>query len=410
MKSTFIEQADIRYTSDIYIDQIKKLANANSAAVIGYRRHLHANPELSFKEYQTSAFVKAQLDAMGISWEAIAETGVVAMIKGGKPGNEVIGLRADMDALPISEKNEVDYASRNEGVMHACGHDVHTSSLLGAAYILQQLKKDFGGTVKLVFQPAEEQIPGGAILMIKGGVLKNPAPSCMIGQHVMPVLETGKIGVRPGTHMASMDEIYVTVKGRGGHSAQPHQNLDPVLITAQLITALQQIVSRRSDPTIPSVLSFGKVIANGSVNVTPDEVYMEGTFRTMDEKWRHEAHEKMKKLAAGIAESMGGQCVFEIKKGYPFLINEEKLTGQLTGFMQDYVGRENVVLVDRWMASEDFAYYSQAVSSCFYLLGVGNKSKGIDASLHSSYFNVDEKSLEIGAGLMAYLAIKQLGN
>jgi amidohydrolase len=411
MKSSFIEQADIGYTSsDIYIDQIKTLANTNSAAVIEFRRHLHANPELSFKEYQTAAFVKAKLDGMGIGWEAIGETGVVAIIKGEKAGGDVIGLRADMDALPILEKNEVEYTSRNQGVMHACGHDVHTSSLLGAAYILQQLKNDFGGTVKLVFQPAEEQLPGGAVLMIKGGVLKNPAPSCMIGQHVMPFLETGKIGVRSGKHMASMDEIYVTVTGKGGHSAQPHQNIDPVLITAQLITALQQIVSRQSDPTIPSVLSFGKVIANGSVNVTPDEVYMEGTFRTMDEKWRQEAHEKMKKLAEGVAESLGGKCHFEIKKGYPYLINEEKLTTQLTGFMQDYMGPDNVVPVDMWMASEDFAYYSQAVSSCFYLLGVGNKTKGISASLHSAYFNVDEKSLEIGAGLMAYLAIKQLGN
>jgi amidohydrolase len=246
--------------------------------------------------------------------------------------------------------------------------------------------------------------------MINEGVLVDPAPSSIIGQHVMPFIETGKIGVRKGKHMASMDEIYVSVVGKGGHGAQPHKNIDPVIISAQIIIALQQIVSRTADPNIPSVLSFGKVMANGSVNVIPDEVYMEGTFRTMDEKWRNEAHSKMKKIAEGIAESFGANCDFKIIRGYPVLINDEQLTDQLTVFAQEYLGEENVVCADMWMAAEDFAYYSQVTTSCFYLLGTGNKKKGITSSLHTSSFNIDEDALALSTGLMAYLAIKQLGN
>jgi amidohydrolase len=392
------------------IDEIRRLASESKKEIIELRRHLHANPELSFHEYETSSYIKAQLDHIGVSWQPIAGTGIVALIKGDKPSHQVIALRADMDALPITEENNVNYASRNKGVMHACGHDVHTSSLLGTAGILQSLKKEFAGTIKLIFQPAEEKLPGGASLMIKEGVLQDPVPSSVIGQHTMPFIETGKIGMRKGKHMASMDEIYVKVSGKGGHGAQPHRNIDPVVISAQIIIALQQIVSRMADPNMPSVLSFGKVIANGSVNVIPDEVYMEGTFRTMDEKWRSEAHIKMKNIAEAIAESFGGKCEFNINRGYPYLINEEKLTEQLTGFAQEYVGKENVVQAEIWMAAEDFAYYSQVTDSCFYLLGTGNKEKGIVSSLHTSTFNVDEDSLEISTGLMAYMAIKQLGN
>jgi len=281
---------------------------------------------------------------------------------------------------------------------------------LGTAKILTSLKSQFGGTIKLIFQPAEEKLPGGASLMIKGGVLENPKPLAVLGQHVMPFIDAGKVGFRSGKYMASTDELYVTVKGRGGHAAQPQQNIDPVMITAHILTALQQVVSRFADPKSPSVLSFGKVIANGATNVIPNEVKLEGTFRTMDEKWRAEAHVKMKKMAEGIAESMGGSCDFTIVKGYPFLVNEEKLTASARGFAEDYLGKENVLDLDIWMAGEDFAYYSQAADSCFYRLGTRNESRGITSSVHTPTFDVEETALEVGTGLMAYLAIKQLGN
>ena len=391
-------------------EKIKDLAQKIHADVIANRRHLHTNPELSFEEYKTSAFVKAQLDSFGIEWKPLADTGVVALVKGDRPSGEVVALRGDMDALPITEANEVEYKSKNPGVMHACGHDVHTSSLLGTAKILQELKTEFGGTVKFIFQPAEEKLPGGASIMIKEGVLENPKPAAVIGQHVMPFIETGKIGIRPGKYMASTDEIYVTVKGKGGHGAQPQQNIDPVVITAHIIVALQQIVSRTAHPATPTVLSFGKVIANGATNVIPNEVYLEGTFRTFDEEWRTEAHRKMKKMAEGIAESMGGSCDFKIMNGYPFLVNEEKLTADVKGYAEDYLGKENVLDLDIWMAGEDFAYYSQIADSCFYRLGTRNEARGITSSVHTPTFDIDENALALSTGLMAYIAVKRLGN
>ena len=391
-------------------DEIKEAAQRVFNEVIANRRHLHAHPELSFCEYETSGFIKQKLGQMGISWMAMADTGIVAVIQGEIASQRVIALRADIDALPIAEANEVPYASQNTGIMHACGHDAHTSSLLGAAQILQSLKSKFGGAIKLIFQPAEEKLPGGASIMIKEGVLENPVPEAIIGQHVMPALECGKIGIREGRFMASMDEIFVKVKGKGGHGAQPHQNIDPVLITSHIIVALQQVVSRMADPMLPTVLSFGKVIANGAINVIPDEVYIEGTFRTLDEKWRDEAHVKIKTMAETIAKSMGGSCEFNIVRGYPPLVNEKRLTEHVRSFAEDYLGKENVLDLDVWMAAEDFAYYSQAANSCFYLLGVGNKEKGITSSLHTPTFNIDENALALSTGLMAYIALKQLGN
>lgn len=392
------------------IDQIKQLAQDIHQQVIGHRRHLHANPELSFREYETSAFVKARLHEMGLSWESMADTGVVALIQGEKPSDQVIALRADMDALPINELNDIPYLSQNPSVMHACGHDAHTSSLLGTAYILQSLKSQFGGIVKLIFQPGEEVLPGGASLMIKDGVLEGRKPTAVIGQHCMPTISTGKIGISKGLFMASMDEIRVTVKGKGGHGAMPHHNVDPVLISAQLIVALQQVVSRFANPTTPTVLSFGKVIANGAINVIPDEVTMEGTFRTFDETWRTEAHAHMKSMAEGIAASLGGSCDFTIVRGYPALKNEEALTGQVYSIAEAYLGRENIVTLDPWMAAEDFSYFSQVVDSCFYLLGTGNHEKKTTSFLHTPTFNIDEDALAISTGLMAYMAVKRLGN
>jgi amidohydrolase len=391
-------------------DKILQLATQIHADTVANRRHLHAHPELSFHEYETSAFVASKLDELGIEYKKMANTGLVALIKGSKPSKSVVALRADMDALPILEANDVVYKSTKPGIMHACGHDVHTSSLLGTAKILSELKEEFGGTVKLIFQPAEEKLPGGANQMIKEGVLENPKPDAVLGQHVMPLIETGKVGFRAGKYMASTDEIYVTVHGKGGHGAQPQQNIDPVLITSHIIIALQQIISRVADPKTPSVLSFGKVIANGATNVIPNEVYLEGTFRTMDEEWRAKAHEKMKKMAEGIAEAMGGSCDFNIVNGYPFLINEEVLTANARTYAEDYLGKENVVDLDLWMAAEDFAYFSQATDACFYRLGTGNVSRGISSSVHTPTFDVDEDSLKLSTGLMTYIALKQLGN
>lgn len=391
-------------------EKIQELSANIFEQVNGHRQHLHANPELSFQEFETSAYVKKQLSAMGIPFTEMANTGVVGLITGALPSDQVIALRADMDALPILEANDKPYASKNPGVMHACGHDVHTSSLLGTAYILNSLKAEFGGTVKLIFQPGEEILPGGASIMIKEGVLENPKPHHIVGQHVMPLIDAGKVGFRSGIYMASTDELYVTVIGKGGHGAQPQQNIDPVLIAAHIIVALQQIVSRNADPRLPSVLSFGKVIANGATNIIPNEVKLEGTFRTLNEEWRKEAKRLMKKMAEGIAESMGGRCEFRIMDGYPYLINEEKLTANAKAYAEEYLGKENVIDLDIWMAAEDFAYYSQITDACFYRLGTGNKAKDTCYSVHTPNFDIDEDALRNSTGLMAYIALKQLGN
>ncbi len=390
-------------------DKIKSLAKAYKEEVIANRRHLHANPELSFEEFNTSTFVESKLREMGItSIDKKANTGWSALIEGKNPSKRVVALRADMDALPIIEANEVSYKSQNPGVMHACGHDAHTASLLGAAKILNELKDQFEGTIKLIFQPGEEVAPGGASLMIADKVLENPRPNGIIGQHVMPFIEVGKVGFRPGIYMASADEIYVTVKGKGGHAAMPETLIDPVLIASHMIVALQQVVSRAASPKIPSVLSFGRVEALGATNVIPNEVKIQGTFRTLDEDWRAKAHQKMLSIAKGIVEGMGGEVDFEIKKGYPFLKNDPELTERSHQAAIAYLGSDNVLDLDIWMAAEDFAFYSQEVEGCFYRLGTRNESKGITSGVHTPTFDIDEDALEIGAGLMAFLAVSEL--
>lgn len=391
-------------------EEIKELSDQIRNETIENRRWLHENPELSFREYNTSAFVKNFLNQWEIPWQSMADTGIVGIIRGEKPSDKVIALRADMDALPITEANSVNYASKIPGVMHACGHDAHTASLLGTARMLQSFKSRFGGTIKLIFQPGEEKLPGGASLMIKEGVLNDPIPQAVIAQHVMPSIESGKIGIRSGKHMASMDEIFITIYGKGGHGAQPHQNVDPVLIAANIINNLQQVVSRMADPAMPTVLSIGKVIANGAINIIPDEVYMEGTFRSFDESWRSKAHSQIKKIAEGVAESAGGRCEVKISHGYPFLENDKILTTFVRTVAEEYLGKENVLDTALWMAAEDFAYFSQNKNSCFYLLGVGNPEKGISSNLHSSTFDIDENALATGTGLMTYITLKQLGN
>lgn len=390
--------------------EVQQLAKAIFPETVEIRRHLHRNPELSFEEFETAAFVKRSLKDLGISYESMANTGVVGLIKGDRLSDKVIALRADMDALPILETEGRVYGSNRLGVMHACGHDVHTSSLLGVAKILQTLRSQFGGTVKLIFQPGEEKLPGGASLMIQEGVLQNPNPEAIIGQHVMPFIEVGKVGFKAGQYMASTDELYMTVKGKGGHGAHPHQNIDPIAITAQIISALQQVVSRYADPRIPTVVSWGKIVGNGATNIIPEEVYLEGTFRTYDEKWREEAHQRMTQIATGIAKAMGANCNFEVRKGYPFLTNDPHLTDQSRSFAEDYLGKENVVDLDLWPAGEDFAYYSQEIPACFYRLGTGNAAKGISSAVHTSTFDIDEDALELSIGLMSYITICQLNS
>ncbi len=392
-------------------DRIKSLAQAYKQEVIDLRRHLHSHPELSFQEFQTAAFVAEKLKAIGITEiESKATTGWSALIKGKNPEKKVVALRADMDALPIIEANEVPYKSQNPGVMHACGHDAHTASLLGAAKILHEVRDQFEGTIKLIFQPGEEIIPGGASLMIKDKVLENPRPQYILGQHVMPMIPAGKVGFRSGLYMASADELYLTIKGKGGHGAMPETFIDPVLISAHLLVALQQIVSRVANPKIPSVLSFGRVEALGATNIIPNEVKIQGTFRTLDEGWRAKAHEKMRQIAEGIVEGMGGQLDFEIRKGYPFLKNNPELTARSVAAAQTYLGVENVLDLDIWMAAEDFAYFSQEIDGCFYRLGTRNEARGITSGVHTPTFDIEEEALEIGAGLMAWLAVSELAS
>ena len=392
-------------------DRIKSLAQAYKQEVIDLRRHLHSHPELSFKEFQTAAFVAEKLKAIGITEiESKATTGWSALIKGKNPEKKVVALRADMDALPIIEANEVPYKSQNPGVMHACGHDAHTASLLGAAKILHEVRDQFEGTIKLIFQPGEEIIPGGASLMIKDKVLQNPRPNAILGQHVMPMIPAGKVGFRSGLYMASTDELYLTIKGKGGHGAMPETFIDPVLISAHLLVALQQIVSRVANPKIPSVLSFGRVEALGATNIIPNEVKIQGTFRTLDEAWRAKAHEKMRQIAEGIVAGMGGQLDFEIRKGYPFLKNNPELTARSVAAAQTYLGAENVLELDIWMAAEDFAYFSQEIDGCFYRLGTRNEARGITSGVHTPTFDIEEEALEIGAGLMAWLAVSELAS
>ncbi|MEZ4886922.1 MAG: M20 family metallopeptidase [Chitinophagales bacterium] len=393
-------------------NKIQQLISDSFQEIIDIRRHIHANPELSFHEYKTSAFIQQKLTEFGIPFDNnIAENGVVGYIRGKKPNKKVVALRADFDALPIEEANDVPYKSQNHGVMHACGHDAHTASLLGASKALKHIEGELEGTVKLIFQPAEERLPGGASLMIKAGVLENPTPSGILGQHVHPILEAGKVGFCPGMSMASADEIDMTIYGSGGHGAMPHTTVDPIVITSHIITALQQIVSRNCSPIIPSVLTFGYIQSKGGTyNIIPDAVSLKGTFRTMNEEWRFEAHKLMTRMATMMATSMGGKCDFDIAVGYPFLINDTNLTNRCKEAAIEYLGKENVVDIPQRMTSEDFAYYTQEIKGCFYRLGVRNEARGITSGVHTPTFNIDEEALKVGAGVMAWLTVKELAS
>jgi amidohydrolase len=391
------------------LEKIKSLSLQQSAQIIESRRHIHANPELSYQEYNTVKYVAQQLKEFGLApREGIATTGLIVEIQGKNPEKKSIALRADMDALPIFETSNVPYKSKVPGVMHACGHDVHTSSLLGTARILQHVKDEFEGTIRLIFQPGEEKTPGGASYMIRDGALKDPQPSGIIGQHVFPLLPVGKIGFREGMYMASCDEIYLKVIGKGGHGAAPELAIDPIVISSYIIIALQQIISRNASPKQPTVLTFGKIVGEGATNIIPNEVNIAGTFRAMNEEWRESALKKIKKMAESIAEGMGGKCEVDISRGYPYLQNNPELTRRIRNAAETYMGKDNVVDIDITLGAEDFAYYSQVIPASFYRLGTRNEAKGITSYVHTPTFDIDEDALKIGPGLMAWLAIQEL--
>jgi amidohydrolase len=384
-------------------EKIHQLAKQYAPETIDIRRHIHAHPELSYKEFKTSAFVQEKLQNLNIPFEIKATTGVVGMIKGRNPEKRVIALRADMDALPIREENNVSYKSQNEGVMHACGHDAHTSILLGASKILNELKEEWEGTIKLIFQPGEEKNPGGASLLIKEGVLHDPQPQAIFGLHVHPGLEIGKLSFRSGPSMASADEIYVTVRGKGGHAATPHLTVDTILVASELVVALQQIISRNKDPFSPSVLSISSFQGGYTTNVIPSEVKLMGTFRAMDETWRFQAHNLIKKMAKGLAMSTGAEIDVLVDVGYPVVNNDENLYPVARARAEEYAGKENILETEVRMGAEDFGYYTQEIPGCFYRLGVMNKAKGIISSVHTPTFNIDESAIETGMGMMAWL-------
>ncbi len=384
-------------------EKIQALAKQYAPEFIEVRHHIHSHPELSYKEFETSKFVQQKLSGWNIPFEIKATTGVVGLIKGKNPDKKVIALRSDMDALPIKEENDVPYKSLNDGVMHACGHDVHTTCLLGAAKILSELKEEWEGTVKLIFQPGEEKNPGGASILIKEGVLENPKPSSIFALHVHPGVEVGRLSFRSGMIMASADELYITIKAKGGHAAAPQFTADTILIASHLIVSLQQIVARNNSPFNPSVLSITSFQGGNTTNVIPSEVKLMGTFRAMNEEWRFKAHELIKKQTIELVAAMGAEAAITIDVGYPFVLNDEALNAFARKKGEEYIGAENVETTELRMGAEDFAYYSHQIPGCFFRIGAGNKAKGITSGVHTPTFNIDENAIEMGMGMMAWL-------
>ena len=389
------------------LEYVKTKSNEIFDKINSYREYLHANPELSFEEHNTSEFVVSKLNSLGIITERIGITGVVGLIMGNhhSKSDSFIGLRADLDALPIQEENNVPYKSRVDGKMHACGHDVHTSILIGTAEILYEIRNELTHPIKLIFQPGEEKNPGGASILIAEGVLTNPSISKMYALHVFPEMEVGKIGFKEGLYMASCDEIYMTIHGKGGHGAMPHQCIDPILIGANIVTSLQQIVSRSCDPKTPCVLSFGHFEGLGATNVIPSTVYLKGTFRTMDETWREKALELICQQASDIAKTFGGYIDVEISRGYPCLVNNEELTQKIKIKSEAFFGKNQIEELPIRLTSEDFAFYSQEIPVCFVRLGVGNLEQGFVFGVHHPRFDIDKQSLIIGMQTMCLAVI-----
>lgn len=386
---------------------IKELTQKNLDKIIGHRRHIHQNPELSFEEYNTGQYVSDQLTKLNISHQTeVAGTGILATINGYDEG-KVIALRADMDALPIKEETGLPFASENNGVMHACGHDAHTAALLGTAGILQQLRNQWKGTVLLLFQPGEEKFPGGASLVLKEKVLDKPSPDLVIGQHVMPDMPAGHVGFKPGMYMASGDEIYLTIKGKGGHAALPHSLNDTILIASHIIVALQQIVSRNVPANIPTVLSFGKIEGLGATNIIPEKVEIAGTLRTMNEEWREKIKTQIRDIASGLAKSMGAECLVEIKHGYPVVYNNEQATQKASQYARELLGPDAVEAMNIRMTAEDFGYFTQKYPSIFYRFGVAQTREDTGA-LHTSQFNLNEDSLKTATEMLTWLTINFL--
>jgi amidohydrolase len=398
------------------LETIKQLASTHFQEVLEFRKHIHQHPELSFEEYKTSEYVCSVLEKHSITYtKGIVKTGIIAIIKGENPTKKTILLRADLDALPIEEKNNVSYKSQNLGIMHACGHDAHTASVLGTAIILNQLKHEFEGTVKIIFQPGEEVLPGGSSLMIKEGVLQNPKVDIAIAQHVFPSMEVGKVGFRTGMYMASTDELHITITGKGGHAAMAGDYNNPLVVAAHIITEIERQfpfvidaegVARNTQNNIPTVIAFGKIEGKGATNVIPESVYLAGTFRTMDEVWRKEVKLKITEIINLLATTYNVKADINIMDGYPFLTNDAEVTKQCKQAAIEYLGKENVEDLPLRMTAEDFAYITQQIPSCFYRLGTGNKAKGITSGVHTSTFDIDEKSLEISTGLMAWMVVR----
>lgn len=390
------------------INKIKLLAERYYAEIIEARRYLHRHPELSQQEFGTMEYVADKLRSFGIEPRVgVAKTGVSAIIKGNNPDSYCVALRADYDALPIKECTGLAFSSENDGVMHACGHDMHTASLLGAAKILADIKNEIEGSVMLIFQPSEEMYPGGAYMMMEDGLFSEVMPDEIFAFHCLPEMDCGRIGMKKGKYMASTDELYLTVKGRGGHGGTPNLNIDPIVIASNVIVAMQQIVSRNADPMMPTILSFGKMMGEGRTNIIPDEVKIEGTIRTFSEEWRLEAHKRITSIAQGVAEGMGGSCDVFIDFGYPYLVNDDDTTQNTFDNGVEYFGDSKVEWLEQRMTAEDFAFFAQKIPACYFRVGTHIKDTPI-TNLHRPNLMIDEKSIEYAMGFMAYNAVKAL--
>jgi len=393
------------------VDRIRENSAEIFSEVVSLRRDIHRHPELAYEEVRTTALIKDYLLNLGITPEpSLLETGVVAVIRGGSKAarNNLVALRADIDALPLHEENLHGFCSLESGKMHACGHDMHTAMLLGAANILSRIKDELAGDVLLVFQPAEEKAPGGAKPLLDAGLFRQFKPSAIIGQHCFPSVENGKVALCKGSFMAAADELYFTVTGQGGHASAPHKAADPVLAAAHIITAVQHLVSRVAPPYEPAVVSIASIHGGNATNVIPRQVTMSGTMRTMNEEVRSLLQERLRQTVTHIATALGVEAELEIRQGYPVLYNNPHVTEKAEKICTEYLGRENVLTCESIMTAEDFAYYLQECPGTFWQIGTGMGNNDKSNTLHSPTFDPEERALETGSGLLAYAAFRIL--